>query len=278
MPEQQSFTPHNIGIKPRNREHDITEALGRDWFDNNAFATAWHNALSITFPLGEKFFIDSVRQFSDQITDPKLQEEIRGFYGQEGFHRREHERYNQLMCDQRGYDLPMLEERVRKRIAESQSNLPPIGQLAITVALEHITAVMAEFHLAEHSPAKNRAVPVMEQLWMWHAAEEMEHKSVAFDVYRAVGGSEELRMKVMRRVLLLIAWRVFTNMLHMYHKDGNLFSLKLWRQGYQFIWGSKGLIRHCKPSYLRFFKEGFHPWDNDTTEMLASWSDLQVNN
>ena len=138
----QSGTPENVAIKPRNRHHEIADALSRDWFDNNEFITAWHNALSITFPLGEKFFIDSVRHFADQIEDEKLRAEIRQFCGQEGFHRREHELYNKTLCDARGYDLELLEGRVARRIGEARARFDPLTQLSITVALEHITAVM----------------------------------------------------------------------------------------------------------------------------------------
>ena len=111
-----SQTPADVSINPRDREYDIASSLKRDWFDNDAFKTAWFNAMSITFPLGEKFFIDSVRHFSDQIDDPKLNEEIRGFCGQEGFHRREHQRYNETLCEQRGYDLAKMEGRLEKNI------------------------------------------------------------------------------------------------------------------------------------------------------------------
>ena len=95
---QQSHTPEDVAIVLRNREHDIAESLSHDWFDNHAFKTAWFNAMSITFPAGEKFFIDSVRHYADRIEDPKLAREIRHFCGQEGFHRREHERYNEALC------------------------------------------------------------------------------------------------------------------------------------------------------------------------------------
>ena len=114
---RQSNTPSDVPVIPRNREHHIADALTRDWYDNHPFKTAWYNSMSITFPLGEKFFIDSVRAFSDQVTDPKLQEEIRGFCGQEGFHRREHDRYNRTLCQLRGYDLQYLEGRLAKKLA-----------------------------------------------------------------------------------------------------------------------------------------------------------------
>ncbi len=273
---QQSHTPTAVCIKPRNREFEISDALSRDWYDNNAFITAWHNALSITFPEGEKFFIDSVRHYADEITDEKLKAEIRAFCGQEGFHRREHEQYNRILCEQRGYDLNLLEGRVKRRIKETREQQTPITQLAITVGLEHITAVMAEFHLGVNSPARGKAEPVMEQLWQWHGAEELEHKSVAFDVYRAVGGSEELRIRILKRVTFLILWRTLTGMLHMFRKDGNLLSIAVWRQGYDFLWGKQGLFKFIAPNYKEFFRPDFHPWQNDSLTVLDEWQQSQA--
>ena len=187
-----SGTPSDVTINPRNREYQIAESLGREWFDNHPFKTAWFNAMSITFPLGEKYFIDSVRHFANEIEDPKLQEDIRGFCGQEGFHRREHQRYNETLCEKRGYDLALMERRLQTNIDRSYKMFSSIERLAITAAMEHITAIMAESALSDQNPMVGKAEPVMQELWNWHAAEEMEHKSVAFDVYRAIGGSERI--------------------------------------------------------------------------------------
>ncbi|MFT6958879.1 MAG: putative metal-dependent hydrolase, partial [Halieaceae bacterium] len=68
----QATTPASVQIKPRNRSHDIAEALQGEWLDQNAFLTAVFNGMSITFPAGEKFFIDSVRHFAGDVTDPVL--------------------------------------------------------------------------------------------------------------------------------------------------------------------------------------------------------------
>ncbi|CAN0581101.1 unnamed protein product, partial [Ectocarpus sp. 12 AP-2014] len=147
-----SHTPCDVTITPRNRSHELEAALAADWFGDHAFKTAWFNAMSMTFPLGEKYFIDSVRHFSDQVFDPKLQEEIRGFCGQEGFHRREHERYNRALCELRGYDHDYLEGRLARNIERSKNMFSPLHHLALTASLEHITAIMAESSLGEGTP------------------------------------------------------------------------------------------------------------------------------
>lgn len=266
-----SHTPADVPVTPRNREHDVAACLGRDWFDNHPFKTAWFNAMSITFPLGEKFFIDSVRHFQDQVDDPKLLEDIRGFCGQEGFHRREHQRYNEVLCASRGYDLAKMEGRLERNIERGRKFMSPLEQLAATAALEHITAIMAESALAEDNPMIGEAEPAMRDLWDWHAAEEMEHKAVAFDVFRAVGGSEKIRKRALRQATFFLTLDIMMGMIHMLRRDGKLWSPRLWWQGWKFLFFNGGILRRIWPAYKDYFRDGFHPWDRDTRPLLQHW-------
>ena len=274
-----SHTPEDVPVRPRNREHDLERCLARDWFDDHPFKTAWFNAMSITFPLGEKFFIDSVRYFADQIDDPKLQEDIRGFSGQEGFHRREHDRYNQALCRLRGYDLEYLEGRLARKIALGKKFMSPLEQLAATAALEHITAIMAESALSEGNVMHGHADPAMQALWDWHAAEdvvqEMEHKAVAFDVYRAVGGGERMRKRALRRATYFLLVDVLVGLVHMLRRDGKLWRPSLWWQGWKFLFFKGGILRRVWPAYKEYFRDGFHPWDRDTRALLHDWQQRQ---
>lgn len=266
-----SHTPIDVPVQPRNREYDIARSLERDWFDNHPFKTGWFNAMSITFPLGEKFFIDSVRYFADQIEDPKLSDDIRGFCGQEGFHRREHQRYNQILCERRGYDLAALEGRLESNIKRANKFLSPLERLAATVAFEHITAIMAETALNEDNPMIRSVDGNMQALWQWHAAEEMEHKAVAFDVYRAVGGTEKMRKRGMRQATVFLMLDVMMGLLHMLRKDKQLWNARLWIEGWKFLFFQGGILRRVWPAYKEYFREGFHPWDRDTRPLLQSW-------
>jgi predicted metal-dependent hydrolase len=271
QPTSQATTPASVQIKPRTRSHDIGEALQGEWLDDNAFMTAAFNGMSITFPAGEKFFIDSVRHFADDVTDPILKGHIKGFCGQEGFHRREHQRYNEALCEARGYDLNALEGKLTKRLVWAQKNLSPMQNLAITVAIEHFTAVLAELLLRPES-VMNKADPAMSALWRWHAAEEMEHKSVAFDVYRAVGGSEKLRLAVMKRASYFIGFELMRAMFYILRKDKQLFSFSLWRKGLAGLFGKNGAFTGGWAPYREFYVEGFHPWQQDTQHLLEDWA------
>jgi predicted metal-dependent hydrolase len=266
-----SHTPADVPVVPRNREHDIARCLAGDWFDNHPFKTAWFNAMSITFPLGEKFFIDSVRYYSDQIDDPKLNEDIRGFCGQEGFHRREHQRYNETLCQLRGYDLQVMEGRLERNIQRAYRFMSPLQRLAATASMEHVTAILAESGLDEQNPMINNADQAMLDLWNWHAAEEMEHKAVAFDVYRAVGGTEKMRRSAMRQSTFFLLLDVSMGLVHMLRKDKKLWNLRVWTEGWKFLFFKGGILRRVWPAYKQYYREGFHPWDRDTRPLLQHW-------
>jgi len=258
-------------IKPRNRAHDVSAALHGEWLDDNPFLTAFFNAMSIAFPVGEKFFIDAVRHYADRITDPALKADIQGFCGQEGFHRREHQRYNETLCAARGYDLDALEGTLTRRLRWAQKNLSPLKNLAVTVAIEHFTAVLAEILLRQGS-ILDSADPAMRALWRWHAAEELEHKTVAFDVYRAVGGSEALRRGVMRRASVFLAFELTRALVTILRRDGQLFNVALWRRGLASLFGKQGVFSGAWPLYKAFYAEGFHPDHQDTSELLVQWA------
>lgn len=92
-----SSTPEDVSVSPRHIRFHVSEDPKKLWHGNDAFRTAFFNALSLQFPEGEQQFISSVRLYSDRIDDPRLAGEIRGFIGQEAMHSREHKGYNEAL-------------------------------------------------------------------------------------------------------------------------------------------------------------------------------------
>ncbi|MCP4842456.1 MAG: metal-dependent hydrolase, partial [Halieaceae bacterium] len=100
------------------------------------------------------------------------------------------------------------------------------------------------------------------------------HKSVAFDVYRAMGGTEKMRKRAMRQSTLFLMIDVMAGLVHMLRRDGQLWNLRLWGQGWKFLFGrNTGILRSVWPAYKEYYKDGFHPWDRDTRPLLASWKE-----
>jgi uncharacterized protein len=181
-------------IKARSPEFSYDQ-VPRYWLADNPIATHLANGVNLLFPSGERFFIRSVRHFADRIEDPELREQVRGFYAQEARHGAAHMHQFDVLRAQ-GYNLDGF-LRWHDRIAWQwiEPRVSPEFRLAVTAALEHYTAIMAEGAFVHGS--LDFAHPQMQQLLKWHAAEEIEHKAVAFDVLKHVAPSYSLRMGAM---------------------------------------------------------------------------------
>ncbi|UTW06908.1 metal-dependent hydrolase [Pseudomonas benzenivorans] len=261
-----STTPEGLRIHPRQPDFNLPDPLPRHWHGGDAFRSHLFDAMSLLFPDGERFFIESVRHFREQIGDPLLLEQIRGFIGQEGHHSREHQVYSERLRGL-GYDISHLERSAQARIRYVRKRFSPQRQLAATAALEHITAIMAAGLLSNPRHLEG-AHPGMVRLWRWHALEETEHKAVAFDVYSQVCGSRKLLRRAMLLSTFFFVLDTSRGLIHMLKRDGLLWNWRVWRDGLCWMWGRQGVFRPLLGPYRDFFRRDFHPWQHDSRELL----------
>lgn len=252
----------------RKLEIDLSQGFGRHWLGGDAYRTALFNALSMTFPIGEQMFIDSLRAIAPgQLTDPVLAAQVRDFIGQEASHRFVHERYNAQLVRQ-GFEYvrgPVLAARIAKI-----GTLPVFVRVAITCALEHYTAMLAD-GLLRHDSWLADAEPSMRTLWQWHAAEETEHKAVAFDAYRAIKGAYVPRVLTYLHVSVLFWIDTFIQVTHNLHRDGTLWQAATWKSCVRTWWGRDGLVWHLAKPALAYFRPGFHPWQHANGKLAEQW-------
>mgnify|MGYP003647084658 FL=1 len=263
---QASKTPHNVDIKAQRMGFEFDEQVPQYWLENSPFLSHMMNALSVLFPQGEQFFVDSVRAYRDQIDDPKLRAEVRGFIGQEAMHSLEHMAMNQHVRD-RGMPVDEMEKHLAVVLGATKK-LPKRHQLAITSALEHMTAMMADM-LLERDDIREGMHETMRPLWAWHAIEETEHKAVAYDVFQQVGGTyaERTFYLAFSTAALGVMTSYFT--CRMMLKDAKRFSIKDTASGLWRLWGKNGTFSSLIPAWLGYFKPGYHPWDHDNSELVA---------
>ncbi|HJV62157.1 MAG TPA: metal-dependent hydrolase, partial [Albitalea sp.] len=165
------------------------------------------------------------------------------------------------------------EGRILRRLKRLEAVPDPLARaraaVAITAATEHFTAIFAQ-HLLEHPQAVEGAPARLQTLWMWHASEESEHRSVAFDVYRALGGNDVWRRRFMR----IVTWHFTTDVLRQTARnlrhDGELFRWRTWKSAASFFFGEHGLVRHCFKPWRAYFEPGFHPSQQDA-RLAADW-------
>jgi predicted metal-dependent hydrolase len=238
----------------------------RDWCSDDPYATTMLAALSMLFPEGEKFFVESVKQFKHVMDTP----DVAGFIGQEAMHGREHRALNELLVSHGYTAAPKIDRRLRWFLKRVRHVLSPKSQLAVTCALEHFTAIMAERLLADER-MRAEIHPSVRPLWLWHALEESEHKAVAFDVYRAAGGGYARRVAIMMLATLFFFIVQGLAQARLLAQRGVLHKPWTWLRGIRRLWIYPGHFLRLVPAYLTYYRPGFHPDDRDTTELLARW-------
>jgi predicted metal-dependent hydrolase len=258
-------------IPRRDINFDIDPAkVPRDWSANDAYQTTFMNALSLLFPEGERFFVESVKQHKHHVTDPQLARDVAGFIGQEAMHGREHRAFNELLVAHGYAEAPRIEGKLKTFLKAVRRMLSPKSQLAVTCALEHFTAMLAEQLLADPRLRSEMHADVA-PLWLWHALEESEHKSVAFDVYRAAGGGY-----LRRAWLMIVTTIIFFTVQGLVHARLMATRRILWKpwtwvRGMVRMWIYPGFLTRLVPAYLSYFRPSFHPSDRDTRKLIATW-------
>lgn len=246
------------------------EELPRHYMSGDLLNSHFTTVLSSFFPEGEDFFVRTVRHYQDQITDPELKAQVAGFIGQEVTHGREHRHFNQRLGSL-GYPTRLIDRRIRFGLSLLERVLPPDVQLAITAALEHYTATFAQTLLSSPEAQAMFDVDEVRSMFLWHALEENEHKSVAFDVYQTVSGDHRIRVSVMRITTAAFLFQTISSM---------IMSLLLDRSAYDPARLIPSIRRFRHMPLLRrevvrqvrdYNRRGFHPDDHDTTELIAEW-------
>ncbi|TVV76048.1 metal-dependent hydrolase [Sphingomonas solaris] len=265
------FTPPDLAIRPRDRRFGRGARTARWWLGGDPVATAFYNALSVTFPKGEAFFVESVRHFRDG-TPARLAGEIAAFTRQEVLHSREHVAFNRRVAEA-GYDVSRLEAAVDERLAFVRAK-PPIASLAATMALEHFTAILAHALLADprHLAAADAESAA---LWRWHSIEEIEHKGVAYDtwLHATKDWPRFKRWSVKSKVMLLVTRNFLVDrtagILDLLRQDG-LTGPRVWARMAWFAFARPGMMRRIMGAWGAFFLPGFHPWRHDDRALIAA--------
>lgn len=258
-------------IKTRRVKFGYDDSQVRKYFaDGDPVLSHVISTLSAMFPPGEDFFVRSVRNYRDGITDPVLKKAVAGFIGQEAIHGREHRDLNRVF-GQLGYPTVAYERLIDRLLRFEEKVTPKSRRLAVTAALEHYTATLAEV-LMDDEEARGLLDPPVRNLLLWHALEESEHKAVAFDVFRQAELSDRQRRVVMRMMTIGFVGGATILTLLSLALDGHswrhpIVTAKSLAKVRHSPWLSK-TIRRKIGDYQR---PDFHPDDHESDHLLAHW-------
>ncbi|OXI82453.1 metal-dependent hydrolase [Burkholderia sp. AU33423] len=240
----------------------IDERIPRFWYRGTCHVTRFFDAFSVMFPLGERFFIESVRPFRDQVGgDASLAADVDAFVRQEASHIRVHRIYNARLASQH-VPVDALEALLETRQRNAARQVAPVTRLALTACLEHYTTILAHRLLSD--PAiLDGADPTMAAVWRWHAIEETEHKTVAFDVFAAAMPNAVRRYVVRCAAMLGISVYFVIDLIYFVHRlvsvDGQTWNLRGWLQLLRWLFVAPGIFTRVMPMWLVWFSPRFHP-------------------
>jgi len=271
MPDDQT---HAAIVARENLDFDLDNPdIPKYWMGGDAFKTRFFDAMSTLFPQGERFFITSVREFRDQITDPTLLQEVKDFTRQEAQHSMVHRQYNERLKRQ-GVDIDAITQQLEDDLfTEAQRLLSPTQRLGVTAALEHLTSMMCTCFF-ERRELLEASDPRVRAMYAWHAIEEVEHKAVAFDVLQRVAKAGWWRRNVpMFLVTFGFPFTVAGIMNTMFKVDGFSFwqRMGLWTRGLWWFYKPGGLFMPTLGYYFAYYKPGFHPWKLKEMPSYGTW-------
>lgn len=261
-----------VAIEPRRVKFAFDDINTPFFYDNNSCISAMWVAMSASFPAGEGEFIKSVRLFESQLTDPTLINDVKNFAHQEAHHSLQHKKINK-MFDELGYETSKINDFIKKELTKREQKWSPEKRLARTVCAEHVTAVMAH-HALTHPEHMSHFPESFRNLFLWHAIEEIEHKSVAFDVYmQCVGDIKMLHKQYKIFTRFEFPFNIWMSARFLLKELGHKATWKERKVLWNSLYADGGLISDMKPLYKQFLNEDFHPWDHDDSALVAQWKE-----
>ena len=261
-----------VPIRHMNFNFDASRAAKYVW-RNNAWSSAYILTFSAFIPAGERFVIESVRAYRDKLSDPELRDRATGLIGQEAMHSKLHAEFNE-MYDRKGLPVGRMAKFAERYLDTIMKLIPQKTSLAIACGIEHVTAIMAE-EVFSHREGETEAHldPMVRDFLVWHLLEELEHKSVAFDMYEEIDGSYLHRIAA-----FMLIWAVsipcgLYSVDQMLKTPGFAQNRKEHLEG---IGEQLGMFMSYAPAFFSYFKPGFHPDNSDTSALLSEWREKLV--
>ncbi|GAA3946969.1 metal-dependent hydrolase [Allohahella marinimesophila] len=260
-------------IQPREHmDFQLDETIPKYWFRNDPFKTRLLDGMQMSFPEGERYFITCVRAFRAGISDPTLEQQVKDFIRQEGQHGLAHTKFNTLLAQQ-GMPVSQVIAFHKKQLERHLERFSPAFNLAMTAGFEHFTALMADAFFTDASVLAG-ADHRVKSLFAWHAIEEMEHKSVAFDVMQKVAGVGYARRTAAMAYSTLLTVRMMLGYCEALLKAdgfGWWARKRMLLANLGWMYGVNGVFSALLPKILAYFKPGFHPTDIPDMRYYGQW-------
>jgi len=253
-------------ITPRAISFELTGQYPRYWNNQSPVQTYHMNVLAAYLPYGEKFFIHCVKNFASQIKEPKLKQDVKDFLKQEAYHGREHTRLFRSTIEPHYPKLKV--SKYKFWITGSIAFLAGKKfRLAMAAAGEHYTAVVARSYLQNPKYFENMPRDIA-AIWKWHAIEELEHKTVIFNMLKPIGVGYVMRTTAFLLMSIIQVSSYIRPFFHMAQYDKQIFSLEFYKS---IALACRHIQGDSIKVYWAYMKPSFHPSQQNTQHLIHCW-------
>ena len=249
------------------------------------------NEINLLLPAGEFWFCRLFNKAMPHITDEKLKKDVKAFVRQEAQHAQAHSTATEDYLQAHGIKTKQVTSKIEwvlKVVGADQ----PFGykvpkrlehqwlvlRLGLVATIEHMTCVLGEYIVENQIWQEQGADPTLLDLLKWHGAEEIEHRSVAFDVYRHLGGTYISRYYLSAIVFPVIiglwadgAANIMAQDPRFAGKKPSVFRPWVWRElSRQAKQGNLPSVGFLAKKHLAFFNPWYDPVDEGDTEQALA--------
>lgn len=274
MSRHKDLRPENLQIVVRRIDFDYYNALRtrKYWFNDDPVISHFINALQATFPEGEKLFIQAAIDGAAQIMkkqkiEVQLKRDMKHFIKQEAMHSKQHAKWTDALINLGYSGFKRYDNQLKNLNKFFRKYVPAVLRLSITAAAEHYTASIAFIFTHVRPDLLIHSNHSFRGLLLYHAIEELEHKSVCYELYQKLSGSYILRVFGMILSTIDLIINIFIRFRYLMKKD-RLWTMSNKRKFYKFLLGSNGIIQGLIYRIKDYFKLSFHPWENDERKLV----------
>lgn len=237
------------------------------WNTDGIMMTHFINAFQSMFPEGERVFIEAVRDCTARHPsvveqDPMLKDDLTHFIEQEGRHSVVHEKWTKALVETGYQTITAYDLELRRFRNWARSHLDMMTRLSITIGAEQYTASLAKLFSHDRPEIVLHSAPLFQKIFLYHSMEELEHKSVSYNIFQKLHGGYFRRMVGMAFITYYIWENVLRRHRYLLKKDGE-WDRRRRREFWRFYLGPHGMIRVQIPKILEYIRPSFYPWQND---------------
>jgi hypothetical protein len=185
-----------ITVRRMELEFPTSEQFDPLWNAGSPTVSYFTLGLSLYLPYLEPYIIKALRSATHLVKDDDVLEKIDKFCRQEAQHYKQHEKFNKLIHERDYPGLAEIEAQCKAEFDDWLENKPMQYNVGFVEGFESYTTQGAVAALNSGGLNSKNVDQQIADLFRWHLTEEIEHRTVAFDVYEHIYGDYLYRVKM----------------------------------------------------------------------------------